>query len=192
MTLTLTPAAATLAQLHQIWQGSGPVALAPSARAGIDASAAVIASAAKGDAPVYGVNTGFGKLASVRIAPSDTETLQRNLILSHCCGVGEALEPTTTRLMMALKLLSLGRGASGVRWDICALIEAMITREVIPVIPVQGSVGASGDLAPLAHMAAVMIGEGEAVFGGSRMGGGAALRAAGLTHRGWCRDSWLD
>ena len=181
MTLTLTPAAATLAQLHQIWQGSGPVALAPSARAGIDASAAVIASAAKGDAPVYGVNTGFGKLASVRIAPSDTETLQRNLILSHCCGVGEALEPTTTRLMMALKLLSLGRGASGVRWDICALIEAMIARGVIPVIPVQGSVGASGDLAPLAHMAAVMIGEGEAFYGAARMGGSAALAEAGLT-----------
>ncbi len=181
MTLTLTPAAATLAQLHQIWQGSGPVALTPSARAGIEASAAVIAAAARGDAPVYGVNTGFGKLASVRIAPQDTETLQRNLILSHCCGVGEALEPTTTRLMMALKLLSLGRGASGVRWDICALIEGMIARGITPVIPVQGSVGASGDLAPLAHMAAVMIGEGEAIYGGTRMGGGAALSAAGLT-----------
>ncbi len=181
MTLTLTPAAATLAQLHQIWQGSGPVALHPSARAGIEASAAIIAAAARGDAPIYGVNTGFGKLASVRIAPVDTETLQRNLILSHCCGVGEALEPETTRLMMALKLLSLGRGASGVRWDICALIEGMIARGVTPVIPVQGSVGASGDLAPLAHMAAVMIGEGEAVFGAARMGGGAALRAAGLT-----------
>jgi histidine ammonia-lyase len=170
-----------LAQLHQIWQGSGPVALTPSARAGIEASAAVIAAAARGDAPVYGVNTGFGKLASVRIAPQDTETLQRNLILSHCCGVGEALEPTTTRLMMALKLLSLGRGASGVRWDICALIEGMIARGITPVIPVQGSVGASGDLAPLAHMAAVMIGEGEAIYGGTRMGGGAALSAAGLT-----------
>lgn len=181
MTLTLTPAAATLAQLHQIWQGSGPVALTPSARAGIEASAAVIAAAARGDAPVYGVNTGFGKLASVRIAPQDTETLQRNLILSHCCGVGEALEPTTARLMMALKLLSLGRGASGVRWDICALIEGMIARGITPVIPVQGSVGASGDLAPLAHMAAVMIGEGEAIYGGTRMGGGAALSAAGLT-----------
>jgi histidine ammonia-lyase len=177
----LTPAAATLAQLHQIWQGSAPVALDPSARAGIDASAAIIAAAARGDAPVYGVNTGFGKLASVRIAPVDTETLQRNLILSHCCGVGAALELNTTRLMMALKLLSLGRGASGVRWDICALIEGMIARGVTPVIPVQGSVGASGDLAPLAHMAAVMIGEGEAIYGGTRMGGGAALSGAGLT-----------
>ena len=180
MTLTLTPAATTLAQLQAIFQGTEPIALAPSARAEVAASAALVSAAAKGSAPVYGVNTGFGKLASVRIAPEDTETLQRNLILSHCCGVGEALEPATTRLMMALKLLSLGRGASGVRWEICALIEGMISRGVIPVIPVQGSVGASGDLAPLAHMAAVMIGTGEAVFNGMRMDGGAALAAAGL------------
>jgi histidine ammonia-lyase len=127
------------------------------------------------------VNTGFGKLASVRIAPQDTETLQRNLILSHCCGVGDALEPATVRLMMALKLLSLGRGASGVRWDICALIDAMLARGVLPIIPVQGSVGASGDLAPLAHMAAVMIGQGEAMLDGMVMSGGAALAKAGLT-----------
>jgi len=180
MSEILTPSAASLAQLEHIWRGSGPVALDPAAKAGVDASAAVIAAAARGDAPVYGVNTGFGKLASVRIAPADTETLQRNLILSHCCGVGEPLEAGTTRLMMALKLLSLGRGASGVRWEICALIEAMLARAVYPVIPVQGSVGASGDLAPLAHMAAVMIGEGEAVYQGTRMQGGAALKAAGL------------
>ena len=139
------------------------------------------AAAAQGDTPVYGINTGFGKLASVRIAPDDTETLQRNLILSHCCGVGDALEPATTRLMMALKLLSLGRGASGVRWEICTQIEAMLARGVLPVIPVQGSVGASGDLAPLAHMAAVMIGEGEALYDGRRMPGGEALDKAGLT-----------
>jgi histidine ammonia-lyase len=181
VTITLTPAATPLAQLRAIWQGDGPICLDPAARARIDASAAIIAAAAKGDAPVYGVNTGFGKLASVRIAPNDTQTLQRNLILSHCCGVGEALEPATTRMMMALKLLSLGRGASGVRWQICALIEGMIARGVTPVIPVQGSVGASGDLAPLAHMAAVMIGEGEAFFAGTRTGGGAALAQAGLT-----------
>jgi len=126
------------------------------------------------------VNTGFGKLASVKIAPGDTATLQRNLILSHCCGVGEPLEPATTRLMMALKLLSLGRGASGVRWEVIALIEAMLERGVIPVVPVQGSVGASGDLAPLAHMTAAMIGAGEAFYQGQRMSGAAALAAAGL------------
>ncbi|MFA8384604.1 MAG: histidine ammonia-lyase [Pelagibaca sp.] len=181
MTQTLIPGAVTLAQLETLWRGTDAITLDPSARSGIDASAAVVARAAKGDAPVYGVNTGFGKLASVRIAPEDTETLQRNLILSHCCGVGEALEPATVRLMMALKLLSLGRGASGVRWGICALIEAMLAKGVLPVIPVQGSVGASGDLAPLAHMAAVMIGEGEATLDGETLPGGTALEKAGLT-----------
>ena len=180
MTLVLLPGMATLAQLETIWRGNGAVALDPIARAKIDTSAAVVAAAAQANAPVYGVNTGFGKLASVRIAPRDTQKLQRNLILSHCCGVGEPLEPGTVRLMMALKLLSLGRGASGVRWEICALIEAMLDRGVLPIIPVQGSVGASGDLAPLAHMAAVMIGEGEAVVDGRVLEGSAALRAAEL------------
>lgn len=181
MTQTLRPCEATLAELETIWRGKGPVQLDPTARSAVEASASTVAQAASGESPVYGINTGFGKLASVRIAPEDTETLQRNLILSHCCGVGDAQEPKTTRLMMALKLLSLGRGASGVRWDICALIEAMLTRGVIPVIPVQGSVGASGDLAPLAHMAAVMIGMGEATHEGQKMDGGAALAKAGLT-----------
>jgi histidine ammonia-lyase len=180
MTLTLTPGITTLATLERIWRDGATARLAPEARAGIDASAEVVRVAAAGDVPVYGINTGFGKLASVRISPEDTETLQRNLIHSHCCGVGAPLDPDTTRLMMALKLLSLGRGASGVRWDICALIEGMLAHGVIPVIPSQGSVGASGDLAPLAHMAAVMIGEGEALFAGERMPGGAALARAGL------------
>lgn len=176
----LTPGATCLAELEAIWRSNAPARLDLSARQGIDASSAVIFNAAQGTTPVYGVNTGFGKLASVRIAPEDTETLQRNLILSHCCGVGEPLEAPTVRLMMALKLLSLGRGASGVRWDICALIEAMLARGVLPVIPVQGSVGASGDLAPLAHMAAVIIGEGEAYYQGETLSGGAALAKAGL------------
>ena len=180
MTQTLRPSGTTLAELETLWRGQGPVQLDPAARAGVEASASVVAAAARGAAPVYGVNTGFGKLASVRIAPGDTETLQRNLILSHCCGVGEPLEPAATRLMMALKLLSLGRGASGIRWEVCGLIEAMLSRGVLPVIPVQGSVGASGDLAPLAHMAAVMIGEGEATIGNRTMPGGAALAEAGL------------
>ena len=180
MTINLVPGAATLLQLERLWRSDDAVTLDPSARADVEASAALIAAAARGDTPVYGVNTGFGKLASVRIAAEDTETLQRNLILSHCCGVGEPLEPATTRLMMALKLVSLGRGASGVRWDICAQIEAMLDRDVLPVIPVQGSVGASGDLAPLAHMAAVMIGEGEASYQGETLSGSAALAKAGL------------
>ncbi len=178
--LTLIPGEATLAQLETLWRTEAPARLDPRAHPAIAASAARIAAAAAGGAAVYGVNTGFGKLASVRIAPGDTATLQRNLILSHCCGVGEPLAPETVRLMMALKLLSLGRGASGVRPEIVALIEGMLAQGVVPVVPEQGSVGASGDLAPLAHMAAVMIGAGEAFFGGVRLSGAEALTRAGL------------
>ncbi|MBL8562025.1 MAG: histidine ammonia-lyase, partial [Gemmobacter sp.] len=129
---------------------------------------------------VYGVNTGFGKLASIRIDRSDVATLQRNLILSHCCGVGDPLPEAVVRLIMTLKLLSLGRGASGVRPELVALIEAMLDKGVLPVIPEKGSVGASGDLAPLAHMTAVMLGHGEAMVAGQRLPGAEALRAVGL------------
>ncbi len=179
--LTLTPGQVTLADLRRIYREELPVQLHRSRRAAIEASSAVIAAAAAGDVPVYGVNTGFGKLASMRIAPADTATLQRNLILSHCAGVGEAMPRAITRLMMALKLLSLGRGASGVRWPLITLLEDMLAKGVTPVVPAQGSVGASGDLAPLAHMTAVIIGEGEADVGGVRMAGAAALKSAGLS-----------
>lgn len=140
----------------------------------------MVLKAAASDEACYGVNTGFGKLASVKIAVADTAVLQRNLVLSHCCGVGQPLDEATTRLMMALKLMSLGRGASGVAWATIVQIEAMLAAGITPVVPDQGSVGASGDLAPLAHMAAVMIGEGEARIGGQRMPGGDALAAGGL------------
>ncbi len=179
--LILIPGETTLAQLEQVWRKGLAVRLADSARPGIAASAARIQAAVDGDAAVYGVNTGFGKLASIKIAAGDTATLQRNLILSHCCGVGEPVEPETVRLIMVLKLLSLGRGASGVRPELIRLIEGMLARGVLPVIPAQGSVGASGDLAPLAHMAAVLLGEGYATYDGHEMSGAAALKAAGLT-----------
>ena len=180
MSIVLTPGAVTLDDLERIWRSSAPASLAASARPAIDAAAALVEKAASGGEAVYGVNTGFGKLASVRIKPQDTETLQRNLILSHCCGVGEPLDIETTRLMMVLKLISVGRGASGIRWHTVALVEAMLEKGVTPVIPSQGSVGASGDLAPLAHMAATMIGEGEAYFEGRRMASAEALQLAGL------------
>ncbi len=179
--LILTPGTVTLAELERVWREGLAVRLADSARAGIEESAARIAAAARGDEPVYGVNTGFGKLASIKIAAEDTATLQRNLILSHCCGVGEAVAPETVRLIMALKLLSLGRGASGVRPVVISLLEAMLARGVLPVIPAQGSVGASGDLAPLAHMAATMLGEGRAHHQGVEMPATDALAAAGLS-----------
>ncbi|MGR3641336.1 histidine ammonia-lyase [Alterinioella nitratireducens] len=179
--IRLTPGAATLAELHEIWAGDAPVELDPAAQGGVEAAAALVAKAAAGDDAVYGVNTGFGKLASVKIAAKDTATLQRNLILSHCCGVGEVLDTPTTRLMMALKLLSLGRGASGCAWKTIEIIQGMLAKGVTPVIPAQGSVGASGDLAPLAHMAATMIGAGEAIYRGDRMASADALEKAGLT-----------
>ena len=180
MTVILTPGLATLAQLQDIWSGNRAAVLHTSSHIGIMAAADMVAKAASGDIAVYGINTGFGKLASVKIAAEDVTTLQRNLILSHCCGVGEALDQSTTRLMMALKLLSLGRGASGVAMTTVTMIEAMMEHGVIPVIPSQGSVGASGDLAPLAHMAAAMIGEGETIYSGTRMPAVDALAKAGL------------
>ena len=178
--LTLIPGDTTLAQLETLWREGGAVRLDDRARPAIARSAERIAAAARGSEPVYGVNTGFGKLASIRIRAEDTATLQRNLILSHCCGVGEPVEPQTVRLILALKLLSLGRGASGVRPEVIALLEGMLARDVLPVIPSQGSVGASGDLAPLAHMAAAMLGEGRAVHEGREMPAAEALAAAGL------------
>jgi histidine ammonia-lyase len=177
----LTPGATPLSQLETMYWENEAATLDPVCRPAVEAAAVRIAAAAAGGVPVYGVNTGFGKLASVTIAPEDTAQLQRNLILSHCSGVGDPIPARMTRLMMALKLLSLGRGASGVRWDVIELMTEMLAKQVTPVVPCQGSVGASGDLAPLAHMAAAMIGEGEAEFDGKRMAGGAALAAAGLT-----------
>ncbi|MEO9779915.1 MAG: histidine ammonia-lyase [Sedimentitalea sp.] len=180
-TLTLTPGAVTLDDLAAIFWNEASVRLDPACHPAIELAHARIAQAVAGTEAVYGVNTGFGKLASVKIASEDTATLQRNLILSHCCGVGPAISRRHARLLMALKLLSLGRGASGVRLEVVTLIEAMLDKGVTPVIPAQGSVGASGDLAPLAHMAAAMMGHGEAEFDGKVMSGDKALQAAGLT-----------
>ncbi len=177
--ITLVPGAARLCDLEAIYHGQA-ARLDPSCAPAVEAAADRIAAAVAGEAAVYGVNTGFGKLASVKIAAADTATLQRNLILSHCAGVGEPTPQPVVRLMMALKLLSLGRGASGVRWSLIALLEGMLARGVTPRVPAQGSVGASGDLAPLAHMAAVMIGEGTADFDGRLLPGREALAAAGL------------
>jgi len=178
--LTLQPGSVSLQQLEQLYRSGTVAVLDDAARAPVEAAAAQVAQAAQGTEAVYGVNTGFGKLASVKIQPVDTETLQRNLILSHCSGVGEPIPTAIARLMMALKLLSLGRGASGVRWLVIEQIHNMLARGVTPVVPAQGSVGASGDLAPLAHMAAAMLGEGEAELDGRTMPAADALSAAGL------------
>ncbi len=177
--LVLKPGSATLAQLRAIYAGAIP-SLDADCRARIVSAAGVIAGIVEKGEPVYGVNTGFGKLASVRIAAADVATLQRNLILSHCCGVGQPLSADIVRLIMALKLVSLGRGASGIRPQTVELNEAMLARGILPVIPEKGSVGASGDLAPLAHLAAAMMGVGEVFFDGERMPALDALQKAGL------------
>ncbi|MFC4350418.1 histidine ammonia-lyase [Fodinicurvata halophila] len=179
--MTLTPGAVRLADLQAILFEGQAVRLDAQARDAVEASAAQIERAVEAGAPVYGVNTGFGKLASVRISKEDTAALQRNLIRSHCAGVGEPLDHEIVRLVMALKLVSLGRGASGVRWALIEQLQAMLEAGVLPVIPAQGSVGASGDLAPLAHMAAAMMGEGESYYGDARMKSAEALQRAGLT-----------
>ncbi len=179
MTVTLRAGAASLSDWRAIW-GGAPVALDPAHEAAVAASAAAVARILDRGAPVYGINTGFGKLAGVRIAPADLAALQRNIVLSHAAGVGEPAAIETVRLMMALKLGSLAQGASGVRPETLRLIEAMLARGLTPIVPVQGSVGASGDLAPLAHMAAAMIGVGEARVGDRVAPAAQALRQVGL------------
>jgi histidine ammonia-lyase len=179
--LMLTPGLVSLSELATVYWECADVQLDRACKPVVVSAAERIAAAAGGEQPVYGVNTGFGKLASIKVAPEDAATLQRNLILSHCCGVGEPIPRRITRLMISLKLLSFGRGASGVRWECVELLEQMLARGVTPVIPAQGSVGASGDLAPLAHMTAVLIGEGEAEVGGTVYSGSEALGKAGLT-----------
>ncbi len=168
-----------LADWRAIYRGAA-AALDPACRPRVEAAAKTVAAiVAKGE-PVYGINTGFGKLATVRIDAADLAALQKNIVLSHAAGVGEAMPVPVARLMMALKLASLAQGASGVTIQTLDLLGAMLERNVVPVVPAQGSVGASGDLAPLAHMTAVMLGVGDAFFEGARMPALNALAAAGL------------
>lgn len=155
--------------------------LDPDARAAVERAAAVVASIAARDASVYGVNTGFGKLAQTRIPREKLADLQRNLVVSHACGVGPLLPCDVVRLVLALKVNSLARGYSGVRWTVIETLLACLERDVLPAIPGQGSVGASGDLAPLAHLAAALIGVGDVVVGGvRRLPAADALPAAGI------------
>jgi len=174
----LRPGALRAADVRALLAGPVPVALDPAARAGVERAAAVVRAIAAGDEHVYGINTGFGKLAQTRIPRERLADLQRNLVLSHACGVGAPLDARTTRLAIVLKIGSLARGYSGVRWQIVETLLALLERDLIPVIPGQGSVGASGDLAPLAHLAAVLLGLGEAWYRGERVAAADALRRA--------------
>ena len=177
--IVLTPGAVSLAQWRAIYRGAA-VTLDPASAPAIAASAATVSAILATGEAVYGINTGFGKLASVRIAADDLATLQRNIVLSHAAGTGAPSPAQVVRLMMALKLASLAQGASGVRPETVALLEAMLVHDIIPVVPCQGSVGASGDLAPLAHMTAPMIGVGEVWLKGERMDVSEAFARTGL------------
>ncbi|MBO0750626.1 MAG: histidine ammonia-lyase [Bradyrhizobiaceae bacterium] len=177
--IAVAPGKVSLDALAQVLAGAA-VVLDPSFWPQVEAASRVVGKAAGANIPAYGINTGFGKLASVRIAADRTAVLQRNLILSHCCGVGPPAPEPIVRLMMALKIVSLGRGASGVRRELIEHLQAMLARGVCPLVPQQGSVGASGDLAPLAHLTAVMIGEGQAIVQGRAVPGRQALAGAGL------------
>ncbi|HYD11214.1 MAG TPA: histidine ammonia-lyase [Allosphingosinicella sp.] len=179
MTIILNPGSVSLAELRAIWEGA-PVRLADSGWAAIDAAAAAIGEILQSGRTVYGVNTGFGILANTRIPADRLAELQTNLILSHSTGLGDPLDARIVRLAIILKVIGLARGHSGVRRELVERLLALVEADALPVIPGQGSVGASGDLAPLAHMSAALLGEGEIVLGGERLHASEALKYLGL------------
>jgi len=178
--VTLSPGSVDLDTLRRLWSGSDPVALDSDSLAAVETSAAAVARILDSGRTVYGINTGFGLLAQTRISTDRLADLQRNLVLSHCCGVGDPLEDRVVRLIMILKMIGLGRGQSGVRCAVIDMLARLIEAGALPVIPAQGSVGASGDLAPLAHMTAAMMGVGDIRMKGERMPAQAALETLDL------------
>jgi histidine ammonia-lyase len=170
----------TLEDLYRVVYEGAEAEIAPAAHERMIASRAVIERMTETTTAVYGVNTGFGKMASTRISRDEIRQLQLNLVRSHACGVGEPLSETVTRAMLVLRANAIAKGFSGVRPVVAETLVAMLNRGVHPVIPSQGSVGASGDLAPLAHLAQVAIGEGEAIFRDRRRPGADAMHAAGI------------
>ncbi|MDX2150942.1 MAG: histidine ammonia-lyase [Bryobacteraceae bacterium] len=167
-------------QVLSVAHHSEPVELAPSAREAMNRSAAIIERLAAGDDPIYAVNTGVGLLADRRIPRDQLEQLQLNVVRSHACGVGDPLPPAVVRAMMLIRANTLAKGLSGIHPNVADAICALLNAGVTPVVPSRGSVGASGDLAPLAHFALVLIGEGDADYHGARLPGAEALRRAGL------------
>ena len=177
--LLLTPGEIPFADLRRLNAGEG-FAISEAARPAVEASVKTVADIVAAGQPAYGINTGFGKLAQAGIAAHDLAALQRNLVLSHSVGTGPLLEDDCVRLILALKAASLARGHSGVSWPVIERLAELHRRDILPCIPAQGSVGASGDLAPLAHMSAAMLGIGDVRVQGKRMPAGAALEQAGL------------
>jgi histidine ammonia-lyase len=181
MTIALTGNDLTFEQLHGVALRGELVELAPAAIERMKASRAVVDRLVASGTTAYGINTGFGKLASVRISAEQVRQLQVNLVRSHACGVGPPLSEAETRAMMMLRANALAKGFSGIRPQVVETLCSMLNAKVHPVIPSQGSVGASGDLAPLAHLAQVVIGEGRAAHKGEVVAGGEAMRRAGIT-----------
>jgi histidine ammonia-lyase len=180
MKLTIENQLVSLADLREAWLSPTTVGLGDDARRRIAESNELIADVVAGGEQVYGINTGFGQLAQVRISDDELAHLQENLVRSHAVGVGEDLDDNIVRLVMLMKVIALAEGFSGVRLELVEALCALINNNIYPRIPSQGSVGASGDLAPLAHMAGVLIGVGEARVGGTIVPAELALREAGL------------
>jgi histidine ammonia-lyase len=180
MSVALTGNDLTFSQLYEVALRGEQVQLAASAIERMNASRAVVERLVASGTTAYGINTGFGKLASVRISTEQVRQLQVNLVRSHSCGIGDALSEAETRAMMLLRANALAKGLSGVRPQIVETLCKMLNAKVHPVIPSQGSVGASGDLAPLAHLAQVVIGEGRATLRGEILAGGEAMKRAGI------------
>lgn len=178
--VTLDGDSLTLEQVAQVAREGEEVELAAEALKRMRHSRGVIEQLAAGGSAVYGVNTGFGKLSDVRIEPENLEILQRNILRSHACGVGEPLSGDVVRAMMLIRANVLAKGLSGIRTQVAKRLAALLNKGVTPVVPSRGSVGASGDLAPLAHMALVLTGEGWATYQGRRLSGAEALEAAGI------------
>src|SRR6266567_429951 len=174
----------TLAEIATVALGNVAVEVSQSARPRVLASRKVIEKIIARDAVVYGVSTGFGKLSDVRIPRDELGRLQLNLVRSHACGIGNPLSEPEVRAMMLLRANVLALGFSGIRLEIIEILCELLNHHVCPVIPEKGSVGASGDLAPLAHLALSLIGEGEAFFEGERVESREALRRAAREHRG--------
>ena len=182
--LMIVPGKLTLSELRHISRRHVKLSLDPAAVADIHASTEVVNGVIAEDRTVYGINTGFGLLANTRIAAEDLEELQRSIVLSHAAGIGKLMDDATVKMIMALKVNSLARGFSGIRLLVIEALLTLINKEVYPCIPQKGSVGASGDLAPLAHMSAVLLGEGKARYKGEILCGQAALAMAGLSPSG--------
>jgi histidine ammonia-lyase len=178
--LLLTPGKLTLADLRRAWREAVDITLDPQSHAAVDAAAETVARVLAEGRTVYGINTGFGLLARKRISAEELGLLQRSLVLSHAAGVGPEMSEAQVRLLMTLKINGLARGYSGVRRSVIEALAQLLKAEVYPCIPQKGSVGASGDLAPLAHMSLVLLGEGEATHHGRRVSGVEALKIAGL------------